>query len=146
MKKLTALALTATLTLALGACSDPGGEDTADMAPDAVEADVSAEGMVGDASEIPDVATVQAALGEACPTLRNNVSATMCEADDLGQSMTCTFAFETDPAGAERSLTLAQANGSWTVESEPEFCDSLDRAAAMADEPADASVDTQPTE
>jgi hypothetical protein len=142
MKKLIALSLIASLA----ACSEPDGSETADLAPDAVSGDVTNDDIIGDGDSAPDMETVSAALGEACPTLRNTVSMSMCRANGLGQSFTCDFAFESDPEGTERELTIAQEGDGWTVESEPEFCDSLDRAAAMADEPADVSVDTEPTD
>ncbi|WP_296720437.1 hypothetical protein [Erythrobacter sp.] len=143
MKKLIALTLVATLA----ACGNPSGEDTADLAPDAVEADVSGGDIVGDSSDAPDMATVQLALEEACPTLRNTIRTSTCLAQNLGASFACEFAFETDPEGTERSLTIEQLGEGWTVEQEPRFCESLERANALADQPAaDVAIDTLPTE
>jgi hypothetical protein len=137
MKKLVALSLIASLA----ACSEPDGSDTADLAPDQLEADVTAEGVIGDSSEAPDMATVQLALDEACPTLRSQLRSSMCEAVDLGASFTCEFAFEGDPEGTERSLSISQVGDGWTGADDPRFCDSLARADAMAAEAADAPIE-----
>ena len=146
MKK---LAIVAALAL-VSACSDPGGEDTADMAPDATTADLSPDDNPAGDGGAPELANVQAAIDRECPTLRARVGNAMCAADGVSGDFTCSYAFAQDPQGTERELTLTPNGPAWALGGEePEFCGSLDRANLQADmdaAPADVSVDTQPTE
>ncbi len=48
-------------------------------------------------------------------------------------------------ACAGRDLGITKAGDGWRGNAETVLCNSLDRADAMADEPADASVETRPT-
>jgi hypothetical protein len=68
----------------------------------------------------------------------------LCEADNLTGSADCTFAFADDPADLERRVGLTQAGEGWRIDAEPAFCSSLERADAMADEPAAAAVPVLP--
>jgi len=145
--KSAALFAASALIAGLVACAEPDGADTADMAPDSTTADVTADGVVGNSDTAPDMTTVQLALEEACPTMgpQLRLSAASCETDELGSSADCTFAFIGDPADLERRIDLSQAVEGWRIDAEPAFCSSLERADAMADEPADTNVDTQPS-
>jgi hypothetical protein len=125
------LAIIAALA-ALSACSEPTGEDTADLAPEAASADVSGVEAAGDGAA-PELANVQAAIDRECPTLRARVASAMCEAQELGATFTCTYAFAQDPEGTERSVTLAQDGEAWMLSDEPEFCTAMDRANLQAD-------------
>ncbi len=146
MNKLIALITIPALTLA--ACNEPDG-DTADMAPDAVSGDLNPNDSVAGDGGAPELANVQAAIDEECPTLRAVVSSAVCEAQGLDlDTFECSYSFAQDPEGSERTLMLTRGDDGidWDLEQEPDFCGSLDRAAMVADEPADVSVDTQPTE
>ena len=134
----------AALTLALSACAAPAEEEGADTGPEAATINTANSDVVGDASEVPGMVTVQLALDEACPTMGTQLRSATCEAEELGQTFSCDFAFQQDPEGVTRELTLTQSDGGWMVEQEPKFCETLSRADAMADDPSTASVPTQP--
>jgi hypothetical protein len=144
MNKLTTLAAMAALTFGLAACGAPAEDENADTGPEVATVDTATSDVVGDADTPPTMETVQAAIDEACPTLRTQLVSATCDAEALGQSFACDFALNGDPEGTTREVTLTQSNGGWMVESDPAYCSSLERAEARADEPADISVDTQP--
>ncbi|MBD2841301.1 hypothetical protein [Erythrobacter rubeus] len=140
MNKLVAFAAATALGVSLAACSEPTGEDTADLAPEAVSADLSPDdNPVGDGGA-PELENVQAALDQQCPTLRARVGNASCVANELGSEFTCDYAFAQDPAGTERSLTIAQNGASWELVEEPDFCGSLERANLQADMATDAET------
>lgn len=147
MKSAALIIAASALSLGLAACAEPEGGDTADMAPDATTADVTAEGVVGDSDDAPDMATVQLALEEACPTMVGpalQLDQVTCEADNLTSTADCSFAFVGDPADLERRVGLTQAGEGWRIDAEPAFCSSLERADAMAEEPEQADIETTP--
>lgn len=133
-------------SLALVACGSPEGDDTADMAPDAVSADVSNEGDdVAGAGGAPELVNVQAAIEEECPTVRAVVAEAACEATGIAQPFECSYSFAQDPEGTERTLTLARGEDGpdWDLQSEPDFCSALDRANMMADQGSSTSETTE---
>ena len=144
MNKLTTLAAAAALTVGLAACGAPAEEEGGIEAEEVATVDSATSDAVGDADSPPGMVTVQYALDEACPTLGTQLRSATCNAEALGQTFACEFALAGDPEGTTRELTLTQADGGWMVESDPAYCSSLERANAMADAPADASVPTQP--
>ena len=149
MNKLSAITASTVLaaTLALAACNEPDG-DTADLAPDAATADLGLDEPAGDGGA-PEMANVQAAIDEECPALRARVSSATCVAGGLAlDEFECDYSFAQDPEGSERTLTLTRAgtDAAWDLVDEPDFCGSLDRAAEVAGEPAEALIDTQPTD
>ena len=119
MKKLIALAAATALSAGLGACSEPTGEDTADLAPDTVAADITPDDIVEGEDGAPGMVTLQLALDEACPSLGTQISSATCVAEELGGSFACDYAFVGDEEGVERSLTMTQAGDGWTIDSEP---------------------------
>ena len=141
MKKL----ITLTACFAIAACAAPA-EEEGGTGPDAATVNTANDDTVGDAGDPPSMETVAAAIGETCVGFSTNLRSATCEATELGQSFACEFALESDDEGVTRALSMTQTDGAWAVEDEPKFCDTLSRANAMAGEPADANVPTQPTE
>ncbi|MFL0356089.1 hypothetical protein ACI5KX_06375 [Erythrobacter sp. GH1-10] len=140
MKKLIAFAAATALGASIAACSEPTGEDTADLAPETVSADLSPDDNAAGDGAAPELANVQAALDTACPTLRARVSNATCVADELGTEFSCTYAFAQDPEGTERTMTLAQNDAAWAIVDEPDFCGALERANLQADMTTDAEA------
>ncbi|MGB3808308.1 MAG: hypothetical protein WA936_13990 [Erythrobacter sp.] len=145
MNKLILLAAIPALSLA--ACSEPEG-DTANLGSDATTGELGPDEPAGDGGA-PELVNVQAAIDEACPALRARVSTAACEVEGLAlETFECEYSFAQDPDGSERTLTLTRPSDdvAWMIEEEPDFCGSLERANALSGEPADVSVDTQPTD
>ncbi|EAQ30729.1 ATP synthase subunit B [Erythrobacter sp. NAP1] len=133
-----------TVILGLAACAAPAEEEGAGDDVDVATVSTANDDTVGDAGDPPSMETVSMALGEACTGFGTEVRSATCVATDLAQSFTCDFALASDPEGVTRELTLTQSDDAWAVEQEPQFCSSLERADAMADQPASANVPTQP--
>ncbi len=144
MNKLIATAAASALSLTIAACAAPAEEEDGIDAEEVATVNTATDDSIGNAGEAPDMETVRMAIDEACPGFGTNLRSSMCQAANLGQSFTCEFALESDPANTTRELSISQDDAAWTVAEEPEFCSSLERANAMADEPAQTSVDTQP--